>query len=61
MKRIIVSSQPLSPLPNNCIDQMYNKESELEGTAAYLMLDKSIKDFSYHTLLTELMYSCITY
>ena len=40
------SSRPLSPLPIDCIKQMYSGEVSSEGTVAHLVLEKS-KGFSY--------------
>lgn len=53
------SSRPLSPLPTDCIEQIYKEEGPIEGTTTHLMLEKS-KGFYYQTLLGELMYSYIT-
>ena len=34
------SSRPLSPLPTNCIEQIYAKEGPLEGIVAHRVLEK---------------------
>ena len=51
-------SQPLSPLPTDCIDQMYKEGGIAEGSTDHMLLEKS-KGFSYQTLLGERMYSYI--
>ena len=53
------TSKPSSPLPSDCIDQMYLEEGPLENTTAHLALEKK-KGFNYCTLLGELMYAYIT-
>ena len=53
------TSKPSSPLPSDCIDQMYSEEGPLENTTAHLALEKK-KGFNYRTLLGELMYAHIT-
>ena len=53
------TSKPSSPLPLDCIEQMYLEEGPLENTTAHLTLEKK-KGFNYCTLLGELMYAYIT-
>lgn len=40
------SNHPLSPLPIDCIEQMYSEEGAPEGTVAHLVLEKG-KGFLY--------------
>ena len=53
------SSRPLTPLPPDCIDQMYAEEGPMENTAAHRALENK-KGFSYRTVLGECMYAYIT-
>ena len=49
----------ISPLPSDCIDQLYSNKGPAEGLNAHIVLEKS-SGFSYRTLLGELMYAFIT-
>ena len=53
------SSKPMSPLPSDCIEQIYSQEGPLENTTAHLVLEKK-SGFNYRSLLGELMYAYIT-
>ena len=53
------SSKPMSPLPSDCIEQIYSQEGPLENTTAHLVLEKK-SGFNYRSLLGELMYAFIT-
>ena len=55
----IEPSCTISPLPSNCIDQLYKDKGPTEGSNGYLLLEK-LSGFLYCTLLGELMYLCIT-
>ena len=36
---LMQSSRPLSPLPNDCIDQIYKEESPTKGSNSHIMLE----------------------
>ena len=55
----MMPSTKISPLPSDCIDQLFKDEGPAENTNGHLVLEKS-SGFSYRTLLGELMYSYIT-
>ena len=44
------SSRPLSPLPTDCIEQMYSEEGPPEGTDAHMVLEKG-KGFFLSTII----------
>ena len=54
----IHTSKPSSPLPLDCIEQMYLEECSLENTTVHLALKKK-KGFNYCNLLGESMYAYI--
>ena len=54
------SSQPLAPLPHNCIKMLHKGTGLPEESIEHCLLEKSI-GYLYRTLLGECMYTCITY
>ena len=55
----MLPSRKISPLPSDCIKQLFKYEGPAEGSNGHLVLEKS-SGFSYCTLLGELMYSYVT-
>ena len=55
----MLPSRKISPLPSDCIDQLFKDEGPTEGSNGHLVLEKS-SGFSYCTLLGQLMYSYVT-
>lgn len=49
----------MSPLPSDCIEQVYSQEGPLQNTTTHLVLEKK-SGFNYRSLLGELMYTYIT-
>ena len=49
------SKRPLSPLPMDCVEQLYAEEGAPECTIAHLVLENSDR-FSYQQLLGEIIF-----
>ena len=57
---LMKSNQPLSPLPTNCMKQMYKEDFILEDTSSDHIFERK-KIFYFQTLLGEQMYLYITF
>ena len=58
-KDCMKSSRPISPLPPDCVDQLFKQTGPKEGSPEALILEKK-SGFVYRTVLGEVMYAYIT-